>query len=90
MYCFVLGFMVGVNMEYLLDVYVKIYMLICSEGSWLITLFILVFLAAPALMNDSQYKKQILYWYIVAFVGTVLFKIICWVILPSPTFLGLI
>lgn len=80
-------------MSYFNDVYLRLYDLFCSHGSWALWFFgFLVLGGIVGIIQDSdnQYKKRILYIYIIALVSSFFIRLILWVLLPSPEYLGLI
>lgn len=80
-------------MNYFLDVYMKIYWLICSFESWVFFGIVTTFGATAIIALQSEnhrYKGQITYFIITSLVCVSIFKILFYVFAPSPEFLGLV
>lgn len=80
-------------MSYFADVYLRIYSCIASFNSWFfwgMLFFILGAIAGFVQDSKNPYKKRILYAYIVALISSFIIRILLWIFLPSPEYLGLL
>ena len=78
-------------MNYLTEVYGRLHWIITSMeswGLWFVISTILGMFVAIARDGESKYKNQITYYFIVLIVGSFVLRIVLWVFLPSPEFVG--
>ena len=80
-------------MNYLIEVYDRIYWILTSYGSWgLWFIMSIVLLATITIvrLENAKYKNQITYYFIILIVGSFVLRIILWVFLPSPELFGVV
>lgn len=78
-------------MTYSMDVYLRLHTLMTSLESWfmwLILCVILSFAVGLAYESANKYSKQFLYYLIIFIIGSFCIRVLSWVLLPSPTYLG--
>lgn len=80
-------------MSYFSEVYLRVYSCIVSFESWAFWMVLFLALAGiTRVIQDSNnpYKKRILYVYIISLISSFVVRILLWIFLPSPKYLGLI
>ena len=80
-------------MTYSQDVYLRFYDAMVSFGSWCLYFILVAALAAIVGICHSErhkYKASILYAFIVFLCSSFIVRLLAWILLPSPEYLGLL
>lgn len=80
-------------MSYFSEVYLRVYSCIVGFESWVFWMVLFFALAGiTGIIQDSNnpYKKRILYVYIISLISSFVVRVLLWIFLPSPEYLGLI
>lgn len=80
-------------MTYFDDMYPRFYNLTTSPESWMIYLLIMLALGLMLLASKIEGKKHantVFYYFLIFLVVSFAVRLILWVLLPSPEFLGIV